>query len=301
GVDSCRDAVPFPYTATTWKHSCNHVGSALDPEELGRTEDGREFLESFGGELVAAMDPMGHLCLQGSWLMALLADDRWVLESARRTCDWVADRITTTFDFNMEREGAWPVANMATAYALSGDLYYLNAARLMADRCIERQDEQSGAWLHQPLPTETGGVAVVGGKTFAAGALCTGLLRYLEVEPNSRPEVRRMLVRYADWLMEEAWDQEKGGFYYITNSPIHLERGGERNVSETGLNAETTLFAYEETGEQRHLDFWKEMMRGYFERPLSGTGKDFSQQIYSAVWGLDRARHSGVTQIEPLE
>ena len=42
------------------------------------------------------------------------------------------------------------------------------------------------------------------------------------------------------------------------------------------------------------------MMRGYFERPLSGMGKDFSQQVYSAVWGLDRARQFGVTEIAPL-
>jgi len=301
-VDCCRDADPFPYTAINWKHSCNHLGAALDPEELERTEAGAAFLDSFGGEpAAAAMDPMGHLNVQGSWLSGVLADDRWVMASAKRTCDWVADRLTTTFDFNMEREGAWPVAAMASAYALTGDLYYLNAGRLMADRCIERQDEVSGAWTHQPLPTETGGVAVMGGKTFAAGALCTGLLRYLEVEPEARPEVRRMLVRYADWLMTEAWDQEVGGFYYITNSPIHVERGGQRNVSETGMNAETTLFAYEETGERKYLEFWQEMMRGYFERPLSGMGKDFSQQSYNAVWGLDRALKCGVREIEPLD
>ena len=301
-VDSCRDALPFPYTATVWKHSCNHVGSVLDPEELSKTQTGQAFLDAFKGDLVAgaAMDPGGHLNLQGSWLMALLADDRWILESARRTCDWVASRTTITYDFIMEREGAWPIANMSTAYAMTGDQYYLNAARLMARRAIERQDEETGAWLHQPLPSETGGVAIIGGKTFAAGALCTGLLRYLEIEPEPRPDVRRMLVLYADWLMKEAWDHEVGGFYYITNSPIHIERGGQRNVSETGMNAETTLFAYEEAGEQRYLDFWREMMRGYFERPLSGMGKDFSQQVYSAVWGLDRARQFGVTEIAPL-
>ena len=140
--------------------------------------------------------------------------DRRPLRRATRVCDNQAFWLTNNFNFTIERAGGWPLINAVAAYRHTGNPYYLNAARLMVQRCLERQDPATGGWLHYPPVDETGDVPTLGGKAFATGILSYGVLRYLDTEPQPRPEVRRMLVRAGDWLMRESWVPQRG-FRYI--------------------------------------------------------------------------------------
>ncbi|HOZ46798.1 MAG TPA: hypothetical protein PLO37_19955 [Candidatus Hydrogenedentes bacterium] len=292
-VDVLHGAAFDDNRGLVWEHCFNHVGTALTLEELRlppEDETARKYLEQFGGMITGAMDPQGHVFQQGHWLYACLTGDSWFHDVAERIAVNQSRKLTPAFNFSIERSGGWPIINAANAYAFSGNPYHLNAARLMVERCLERQDPETGGWLHTPPVGETDGQPVLGGKAFAVGILSEGLLYYLAVEPEDRPDVRHMLVRGADWLMNEAWNPGKG-FRYITNAPNYKE-DGRRGIT-CQLNADIIGFAYEETGDAKYIEFWKDMMAGAFEG-THGMGKSFTQATRQTIFGLTRVMQWGI-------
>jgi hypothetical protein len=275
-----------------WEHSFNHVGTPREPEELLSLGDRQvqDYLELYGKSMLrGAIDPQGHIYQEGNWIYAALTGDRFPYDVSQRVCRHQASRLTVNYDFGIERSGGWPLINAAGAYRHSGDPFYLNAARIMIQRCLERQDPQTGGWLHQPPLSETDGEKTLGGKAFAVGILSNGILRYLDVEPVDRPDVRRMVVRGADWLMQEAWNPEKG-FRYISNCAKYRDTG-DRGVT-CLLNAELAAAAYEFTGEQKYADFCRELIRDQFSGTQNGMGKTFAMSIRQTVFGLDRLQRA---------
>ena len=297
-VDTIRGAWTDKLPGVVWEHSFNHVGTRRTPDALGFDENARKYATNYVGTFEGGMDPQGHIFEDGVWLYGLLTGDAFLLETAERVCTSQADFLTPTFDFEIERGGGWPLINATGAYLFTGNPYYLNAARIMVQRCLERHDPKHGGWPHVPPINETLGVPVVGGKAFATGILGFGLLRYLHVEPINRPEVEQMMINTADWLMNESWEPGNG-FKYITNSPNHIGKGHRGH--ECLMNSDIIGYAYETTGDQKYLEFWEEMMAGAFDAGLTGWGKGFSQGTRQTIFGLARARKSGITTCKPLK
>jgi len=241
-----------------------------------------------------AIDPQGHVFEEGNWFAAALSGDRFLRDEAARVCDHQAMYLTRKFDFGIERAGGWPLINAVGAYRHSGDPFYLNAARLMIERCLERQDPATGGWLHKPPLSETDNEPVMGGKAFAVGILSFGILRYLEVEPRDRPDVRTMVVRGADWLMNESWNPEKKGFRYISNCAKY------RNTGDRGLTALMTLelvaTAYDFTHDEKYRRFAHELLVDDFTRDFGGMGKGFAQGTRQTIFGLERLRQAEAKQ-----
>ncbi len=297
-VDTIRGAWTENVPGVVWEHSFNHVGTRRTPDALGFDEHARNYAASQPGTFEGGMDPQGHIFEDGVWLYGLLTGDAFLLETAGRVCTSQADFLTPTFDFEIERGGGWPLINATGAYLFTGNPYYLNAARIMVQRCLERHDPKHGGWPHVPPLNETLGVAVVGGKAFATGVLGFGLLRYLNVEPRKRPDVEQMMINTADWLMNESWEPGNG-FKYITNAPNYIGKGHRGH--ECVMNADIIGYAYEKTGDKKYLEFWEEMMAGAFDVGLTGWGKGFSQGSRQTIFGLVGARKAGITNCKPLE
>ena len=287
-VDTLHGAFTEGLNGLVWQHSFNHLGTDLSPAELQLPLDdpkAANYMERYGkGMFRGAIDRQGHVFQEGNWIYAALAGDRFLWDEASRICDNQAQWLTKDFDFSIERGAGWPLINAVAAYRHTGNPYYLNAARLIVQRCLERQ-YPNGGWLHYPPVDETAGTPTLGGKAFATGILSYGLLRYLDVEPQPRPEVRRMLVRAADWLIEESWLPGRG-FRYISNCPA-LERTAGRGLTSM-LNAELVAFAYEQTHEPRYRDFWSDMMKGVLDTSVGGMGKNFAQGVHQTIFGLER-------------
>ena len=275
-----------------WKHCFNHVGSERPLPELCHTEKELADARRNPGHFHVGSDPQGHIFEEGMWLYGALTGDRWFTDTADHVCRWQARTLTPSFDFEIERGGGWPLICAVSAYEFSGDPYYLNAARIMVQRCLERHDPEHGGWPHTPPLSETRGKPVVGGKAFASGILTYGLLRYLDAEPNPRPDVRQMLVNTADWLKDESWRADGGGFVYITNSPRHADEGDRGYVCL--MVAETIALAYEETGDEKYRDFLRTILAGTLDGLETGHGKLFSQRTRQTVFALERARGVGV-------
>ena len=299
-VDTLHGKFADDLNGLVWEHSFNHVGTDRTPEDmhldvsLPKVQD---YLGQYGHSmLLGGVDRQGHVFQEGNWICGALTGDRFLWDAAQRICTNQAEKLTANYDFTIERAGGWPLINAVAAYRHTGNPYYLNAVRLMIERCLQRQDPATGGWLHWPPLSETGDVPTLGGKAFAVGILSYGILRYLDEEPLVRPEVRRMVVRGADWLMNESW-LPGHGFRYISNCEKY------RNTGDRGLtalmDAEIIAFAYEQTRDPKYLQFWREMMAGEFSGTAGSLGKSFTQAIRQTIFALDRVRAWGVTQAPP--
>jgi len=294
-VDALHAEFTDSYNGLQYEHSFNHLGApftASDP----RIEAARmgNYMALYGGGMFnGAIDRQGHVYVGGHWLYAALTGDRWLRETADRVSANQAEKLTPNFNFGIERAGGWPLINMATAYGFSGNPYYLNAARLMIERCLQRQDPVTGGWLHQAPASEVDGEQVMGGKAFAVGILTNGILRYLEQEPEPRPDVERMLIRGADWLREESWNPDKQGYRYISRAKKY-QPTGSRGATAL-LNAEVIAFAYEQTKDPKYLEFLHDNLQGMLAGSPSGMGKGFTMDTRQTVYGLDRAADLGMT------
>jgi hypothetical protein len=297
-VDTLHGPGAADLNGLVYEHSFNHVGTPLTPEQLmAFNPDDRRlaaYLEEYGRNLLhGAIDRQGHVFEEGNWIYAALTGDRFLRDVAERVCTNQAEKLTPRFDFTIERTAAWPLINAVAAYRFTSNPYYLNAARLMIERVRERQDPATGGWPHWPPLSETDNVPTFGGKAFAVGVLSFGILRYLDEEPLDRPEVRQMIVRGADWLMNESWMPGQG-FRYITNCAKYRNAG--RPGSFCQLNAEIVAAAYEFTHEPRYAAFWREMMSRILQGSTSGMGKDFTQSTRQTAFALDRAARLGIAR-----
>lgn len=292
-IDTVHGAFSDGWNGLVYEHSFNHVGIGIARDDP-RMAEGllAKYVAEYGGMLGGAIDRQGHVFQPGNWICAALTGDGWLREVAERVCDNQAVRLTPAFDFTIERGGGWPIINMAMAHHFSGDPFYLNAARIMVERALQRQDPESGGWLHWHAGSESGGEEGMGGKAFAVAILAHGLLRYLEQEPRPRPDVERMLVRGADFLRDHAWVPGQG-FRYISHLRYHADR--PRRGATEGMNAELVAFAYEKTRDPKYLEFLKDMLAGHFDRSPGGNGKSYSQYVRQTIFGLDRMRGFGVT------
>ncbi len=298
-VDTVHGRFSDAWNGLVYEHSFNHVGLEV-PRDDPRLKEGllAKYVAEYGaGMLGGAIDRQGHVFQPGNWICAALTGDGWLREVATRVCDNQAARLTPAFDFSIERAGGWPIINMAMAYHYSGDPYYLNAARIMVDRALERQDPVSGGWLHRHAGGESGGETGMGGKAFAVAILSHGLLRYLEQEPRPHPDVEHMLVRGADFLRDHAWVPGKG-FRYISHLKYHADK--PRRGATEGMNAELVAFAYEKTRDPKYLELLTDMLAGHFDKPPSGNGKSFSQSVRQTVFGLDRMTDATFNSQPPI-
>lgn len=300
-VDTLHGPGAANLNGLVYEHSFNHVGTPLKPDELRALNPGdkllEDYLELYGGSMLhGAIDRQGHIFEEGNWMYAALTGDRFLRDVAERVCTNQAEKLTPRFDFSIERTAAWPLTNAVTAYRFTSNPYYLNAARLIMERVAERQDPATGGWPHWPPLNETDDVPTYGGKAFAVGVLSFGILRYLDEEPQERPEVRQMIVRGADWLMNESWVPGQG-FRYITNCAKYRNAG--RRGATCLLNAEIVAAAYEFTHEPRYAAFWREMVGQILEGGGSGNGKSFTQETRQTAFALDRAANAGIAKESP--
>ena len=300
-VDTLHGPAAAELNGLVYEHSFNHVGTPLKPDELRALCPGDKLLEGYldlygGSMLHGAIDRQGHVFEEGNWMFAALTGDRFLRDVAERVCANQAEKLTPRFDFTIERTAAWPLVNAVTAYRFTGNPYYLNAARLIIERVEERQDPDSGGWPHWPPLSETDNVPTYGGKAFAVGVLSFGILRYLDEEPQPCPEVRQMIVRGADWLMNESWVPGQG-FRYITNCAKY-RNAGARGVT-CLLNAEIVAAAYEFTHQPRYAAFWREMVGQMLEGSTGGIGKDFTMGTRQTIFALDRAANLGIARESP--
>ena len=272
-VDTVNFSTDSTQVGAQYTHMPGHAGGYLPPY----------FRSKMGG----SSSVPSHTWVEGSVLHYLLTGDENLRESLDRTARWLlvggmkdyAGGIQH-YDFANCRECGWHLIHLTALARMSAAPRYLNAAALIVERVLERQ-EPGGGWERvlkeghcgcEP-PRERGEAG------FMVGVLLSGLRRYHELTGDER--VRDAILGGIDWLLRRTYDSASGHFRY---TPC-LHRGGGPQPVYTRQVIEGIAYAHALTGRgdlrdlvQRGLDDLGALPRASPEADHSGFGKDWTSQ-----------------------
>ncbi len=246
-------------------HSVGHVG--------GYYPDGYREHAMFTG-----WTTVSHTWVEGLFLHALLTGDSRSHDSALRVSLNLAGAMLNDFDFNNCRDSGWHLIHLSGAYRATGRRVFLNAARIIVDRVLERQRD-SGGWdrlmvpghCHCDPPRHTGNAG------FMVGILMVGLKRFYDATGERR--VPDSIVRAADYCIDRMWIPETSTFRYTCCPESSIWQVADMAMLK-GVAA-----AYEFSGEARFRRVVEAGIQTTIGRPPTahrGVGKSISMPMRGA-------------------
>lgn len=231
----------------------------------------------------------GHDAQTGNFFIGCLTGDPTLLDVAQTACTAQAKNMTPAFNFSIERSVGWAMVNACSAYHFTNDPLYLNAARLYFEKVLEKQNPETGCFDLPQDQTECDCPDKKehrGGKAFAVGMLLHGLGRYYELEPDParREQIKTVMVRCSEWLLNCAWNEKKNGFRYKTGCPKYADHSWYAILVIDGLTQTSAI-----TGDRKYVDFVVRTAGGTLEGVSSenrGSGKDFTQKFRQTPYAL---------------
>ena len=290
------DAIHVPWqpemSGRVYTHSFGHVG--MDERRPAPAWDDPAWKQYIGSPWPfhrGLIDAGGHIYIEGLFAYYFLTGDRDFLEAGEMIAGAQAAWLTRKFDFGIERAAGWPLSNAVAAWEATGNPFYLNAARLYVERILAKQDPDQGCWL---LPQDRSECdhppPHLGSKSFATGVLLYAMMRYDLIEP--RADVRQSIVRACGWLVERAWNREKGGFRYKTGCDRYADSadtGGTQALVLPGL-----AYGWKLSGDRRFLELARTCLAGC-DRWHSGLGKGATMATRQSAFALPILREADRT------
>ena len=272
-VDTVNFSTDATQVGAQYTHMPGHAGGYLPPY----------FRSKMGGSSTVP----SHTWVEGSVLHYLLTGDENLRESLDRTALWLIGSGLKDYaggiqhyDFANCRECGWHLIHLTALARMSTTPRYLNAAALIVERVLQRQ-EPGGGWERvlkeghcgcEP-PRERGEAG------FMVGVLLSGLRRYHELTGDGR--VRDAILGAVDWLLRRTYDGASGHFRY---TPC-LHRGGGPQPVYTRQVIEGLAYAHALTGRsdlrdlvQRGLGDVSALPQASPEPDHAGFGKDWASQ-----------------------
>jgi hypothetical protein len=277
-----------------YAHSVGHIGGFIAADNPLREAIGKTQANFRGGQDNSG----GHAHHPGNFYMACLSGDRRFFEVAEAACWNQAARYTPNFNFSIERSAGWVLMNAIYAYNFTGNPYYLNAAKLYFETIKAKQNPETGCF---DLPQDQSECDCPdkkdhrGGKAFATGVLLHSLARLYEVEQS--PEVKDVIVKCADWLLDYAWNEKARGFRYKTGCPKYANGGWYSIIVTEGI-----AYASELTGNPRYIEFLERTVGPQLRKTTGsgyGSGKNFAQYYRHLPHLLYYLRKYGITETSP--
>ena len=220
---------------------------------------------------------VSHTWVEGLFLYHLLTGDARILKSAMATCDLLVGKMLNDYDFTVCRNCGWHLIHLAAAYTATGRRVYLNAARIIVDRVLERQ-RPSGGWDRLMAgghcncypPRHTGNAG------FMVGILVAGLKRFYDATGDRR--VAEAIVRAGDYLIDSMWVPEKSAFRY-TSCP-------NSSVSNTGgMRAIGVSTAYHFVKKKRFEKVLRAITQTAIAESRPTARRGIGKGICSPMWG----------------
>ena len=169
------------------------------------------------------------------------------------------------------RDPGWHLILTIAAYRASGDPYYLNAAKIILERVLERQSPDGG-WRHQLRPPGhcRHNPPHHGNVGFLVGILMSGLKMLHEETQDTR--IIDSMSAASHFLLKDMWEDEIDGFRY--SSCPDMQKGTWANF----LIFEGILYAYRHTGNRQLGKYARRGMDAAMRDGLRGFGKDFGMR-----------------------
>jgi hypothetical protein len=213
-VDTVHHHAKPERVGCVYAHCIGHVGDYLAKSPLPGKDQGT----ARGGFTVS------HTWCEGHMEHYFLTGDRRSLETALKIGDHYDVYRMMNYDFSNCRDSGWHIILTMAVYRATGDPFYLNAARIMVERVLERQtpkpkfNTKGGGWRRMMVPGHClCEPAHYGNAGFMVGVLLTGL-KWYHLE-TSDPRVARSITMGAHFLIDDMWDESVGGFRY-TSCPV---------------------------------------------------------------------------------
>ena len=272
-VDTVNASTDADQTGAQYTHMPGHAGGYLPPY--------------FRSKMSGSSSVPSHTWVEGPVLHYLLTGDENLRESLDRTAGWLLGAGLKDFaggiqhyDFANCRECGWHLIHLTALARMSASPRYLNAAALIVDRVLARQ-EPGGGWERvlkeghcgcEP-PRERGEAG------FMVGVLLSGLRRYHELTGDNR--VAEAILGGVRWLIRRTYDAGSGHFRY---TPC-LHRGGGPQAVFTRQVVEGIAYAHALNGDGELREIVERGLRDLGDLPEaspdsghSGFGKDWASQ-----------------------
>lgn len=240
-VDTCHFG---PRRGGYWVHAMGHTGDYFtEPYE--------------GSGIPRGGFTVSHTWTEGFFAWFALSGDPTAWEAATMIADYYDGAYLNNYDYSNCRDNGWHLILTLAAYRATNDPYYLNAARIIVERTLERQTP-GGGWHRQMVPGHCYDMPRHRGEAnFMLGVLANGLWEYFREVPD--PRVAEALIGGAKQVVQELWVEEVNGFRYtscpnmkgyIANNDMTTPMlffahrvGGERRFAEIALRAMKAAFA----------------------------------------------------------
>ena len=270
-VDTVRYHPNEAYVGRVYAHCIGHVGNyyAKSPVE--------------GKGSVAGGFTVSHTWSEGFCDWYHLTGDRRDLETALLVTDTYDSYGTCNYDFTNCRNPGWHLILTMATHNATNDPYYLNAARIIVERAIERQ-RADGSWRRHMVPGHCHCTPRHHGNAgFMVAVLLNGLKLYHQATEDERiPEVMR---RAARWMIDDMWAEEKAGFRY-TSCP-KSSAGPWCNF----MFFDGALYAARLTGDDVIPQYARKGMEAAMEGGVSGFGKSLSMStrvLPHLIWEMEQ-------------
>ena len=195
-VDVCQYG---PRTGANWSHTLGHTGDYFDHDPLENSN------------LWAALDAPDHSWAEGFCDWHYISGDPVARETGKRVVDYISGEYLNNFDFSNGRSAGWPLILIMAGFNLTGDPYYLNAARIIVERVLERQTPGPRGWHRQMIPAHCYCTPPHrGGCVYMISILCRGLENYYDATGDRC--VIDAMVGGADQIVDDMWSPESGSF-----------------------------------------------------------------------------------------
>ncbi len=265
-VDTCHHS-PDPTTVgAQYLHSVDHVGNYYP--------DGYRETAIFSGRW-----SVSHTWVEGLFLYHLLTGDPRALDNAMAASNLLVGDMLNHYDFTNCRNCGWHLIHLSAAYKTTGRRVYLNAARIIVDRVLERQ-RPSGGWnrlmvpghCHCNPPRHTGNAG------FMVGILMVGLKRYYEATGEKR--VANAIVHAAGYCIDAMWVPEKSAFHYTSCPESSIGGGADMRILKGVATA--YRFSRKKRFKEILLAGVQTAMAGRLPRPHRGVGKSICSPMRGA-------------------
>lgn len=255
-----------------YAHCIGHVGDYLAKSPLPGKNQG-----TAGGHF-----SVSHTWCEGHIEHYFLTGDRRSLETALKIADHYDTYRMANYDFSNCRDSGWHLILTMAAYRATADPFYLNAARIIVDRVLERQtpepkfNTRGGGWRRMMVPGHClCEPSHYGNAGFMVGILLTGM-KWYHLETGD-PDVAKSIIMGANFLIDDMWCEDVLGFRY-TSCPVSSKGPWSNFLLFDGIG-----YAYRLTQQAGKPDakLASHLLKGTDSAiaAMSGMGKSYSQFI----------------------
>ncbi|MGD8239107.1 MAG: hypothetical protein PVH68_11180, partial [Armatimonadota bacterium] len=237
-----------------------------------------------------------HTWAEGHFALGMLLGERRYLDTGHLIANQIARYRTTNFNFNSERDAGWPLIACLGAYRFTGNPFYLNAARIMVQRAVQKQRPETGQWGHyigecrryEHSPPHWGT------KPFMTGVLLHGLRQYDLIEPSDA--VKQAIRRNCDFLWDKCYIGKDQGFIYAQCAQ-YWDKGSTWTISLVG---DGLAYGVRLDPERTHEPLLREAAAAHYHRsPVGSFGKSFTQGTCFMPALLYDLTQLGITELPP--